>query len=214
MLSACVSAPLDYESSTHTVRSGETLYTIAWRYGVDYRTLARWNSLSDPDRIFPGQQLRLRGPGGTRAVAATRTTAERPRAAPPPSPVAEPEPAWIWPTQGRIAAGFGSADGIGAGIAVAGTSGQAVRAASGGRVVYIGTGLAGYGQLIIIKHSDTWLSAYGHTDEVLVGQGDSVSSGQRIAAMGLGPRRQPRLHFEIRRNGSPVDPLALLPAQR
>jgi lipoprotein NlpD len=124
-----------------------------------------------------------------------------------------PEPAWSWPANGRVAAAFGSQEGIGTGIALAGADGQPILAAADGRVVYVGTGLAGYGQLAIVKHNDTYLSAYGHIERVVVGQGDTVARGERIASMGLGPRRQARLHFEIRRNGVPVDPLALLPSR-
>jgi lipoprotein NlpD len=102
---------------------------------------------------------------------------------------------------------FGSRDGIATGVGIRGREGQPVRAAAAGRVVYAGSGLIGYGQLVIIKHSDTYLSAYGHNSRLLVGQGQDVVRGAAIAAMGFGPERQPRLHFEIRRNGVPVDPL-------
>ncbi|MGD2168439.1 MAG: peptidoglycan DD-metalloendopeptidase family protein, partial [Gammaproteobacteria bacterium] len=205
-----------YESPTHVVRAGETLYTIAWQHGVDYRALAAVNRLSNPDLIFPGQRLRLRSPSAAVAATDARSTADRKIRAPARSPQAAvlPQPSWSWPTHGELAARFGSDDGIGTGIAVTGRSGQSILAAADGRVVYVGTGLVGYGQLVIVKHNDAWLSAYGHTEAVLVGQGDTVSQGERIAAMGLGPRRQPRLHFEIRRNGVPVDPLSLLPARR
>ena len=219
-LSACTPSLLDYESATHTVRSGETLYTIAWRHGLDHRDLARWNSLANPDLIYAGQQIRLRPPardraGGRDTPPARSTAPARGAAAARPLPQARmlPAPAWTWPVRGRVVAGFGSAEGIGSGIAVSGSSGQAVHAAASGQVVYVGTGLAGYGQLVIVKHNDTYLSAYGHTESVLVAQGDAVARGDRIASMGLGPRRQARLHFEIRRNGVPVDPLALLPPQ-
>ena len=220
VLSACAPTRLDYESPSHVVRRGETLYTIAWQHGVDYRQLARWNSLSNPDLIYPGQRLRVRAPeaasAGSRSATAPRPTPQpQARTSAPPRVAAPlPQPSWMWPTAGQIAAGFGSTDGIGSGIAVAGTSGQSIQAAASGRIVYVGTGLAGYGQLVIVQHNDAWLSAYGHTERVLVEQGDTVERGQRIASMGLGPRRQPRLHFEIRRNGEPVDPLPLLPAQR
>lgn len=216
VLGACTPARLDYESGTHVVRRGETLYTIAWQHGVDYRQLARWNALSNPDLIFAGQRLLVRPPGGTRGAADTQPTSERtapPQPAQPRAAAVLPQPNWSWPTQGRVAARFGSDEGIGSGIALAGSGGQSIHAAAGGRVVYVGTGLAGYGQLVIVQHNDAWLSAYGHTERVLVNQGDAVDQGEHIASMGLGPRRQPRLHFEIRRNGVPVDPLTLLPSQ-
>ena len=106
---------------------------------------------------------------------------------------------------------YGSASGTGKGIAIGGVVGQDVRAAAPGRVVYAGDGLVGYGQLLIIKHNDTYLSAYGHNDRLVVAEGDTVERGQVIAAMGMGPGRLPQLHFEIRRNGTPVDPLGHLP---
>ena len=229
LLAGCASSLPDYSAQTHTVRAGETLYAIAWQYGVDHRALGRWNGLSDPNLIFPGQRLLIRpadGPTAPRSPTASsapvRTSPSSPGAgsappAPRPAPAArvvtQPAPDWNWPTRGVIVARFGASDGIDSGIALAGMSGQTVVAAAAGNVVYVGTGLAGYGQLVIVKHNDTYLSAYGHTDRVLVSQGDSVARGQRIASMGLGPRRQARLHFEIRRNGVPVDPLPLLPAQ-
>jgi len=207
-IGACAPSLVDYGTTTYTVRSGETLYTIAWRYGIDYRELARWNSLDNPDVIYAGQTLRLRPPERVTAAPVAVTASARPAPA-----RAAPQPAWIWPARGSVVAGFGSPDGIGTGIAVAGTSGEPIVAAADGRVVYVGTGLAGYGQLAIVKHNDTYLSAYGHVEGVIVAQGDEVKRGQRIASMGLGPRRQARLHFEIRRNGIPIDPQPLLPPQ-
>jgi lipoprotein NlpD len=216
-LGACAPSLQNYEGDYHIVQSGETLYTISWRRGIDYRDLARWNALDDPNLIFVGQRLRLRPPpqsartsaSGEPRQANVPASAAAP-ARPLPTPVVLPAPEWLWPTPGSVVAPFGSRDGIGTGISIAGTRGQTIRAAAGGRVVYVGTGLAGYGQLVIIKHNDTYLSAYGYTDGVRVDQGQEVVSGQAIALMGLGPRRQPRLHFEIRRNGNPVDPLSMV----
>jgi len=121
---------------------------------------------------------------------------------------------WAWPTDGSIVARFGADDGVGSGIGIGGREGQPVRAAAGGRVVYAGGGLIGYGQLVIIKHDETFLSAYGYNAELLVTQGQDVVRGATIALMGKGPNRQPRLHFEIRRNGVPVDPLLFVTAPR
>src|SRR5690606_27429846 len=135
----------------------------------------------------------------------------RPPAAPQPTVGTVAQPAWRWPVEGRAVRGFGSADGIGSGIAITGRVGEPVRAAAPGRVVYAGGGLIGYGQLVIIKHNDAYLSAYGHNRRLLVEQGESVQRGQTIAEMGFGPERQPQLHFEIRRNGTPIDPLRELP---
>jgi len=123
-------------------------------------------------------------------------------------------PAWLWPTDGQVATRFGSSVGIATGIGIRGREGQPVRAAASGRVVYVGSGLIGYGQLVIIKHSEAYLSAYGYNSRVLVSQGQDVARGATIAFMGQGPERQPRLHFEIRRDGVPIDPLLLLQAPR
>ena len=194
----------------HVVRRGETLYTIAWRYGRDYRDLARWNGLGDGSLIFPGQVIRLAPPSGSSAPA--RPPA--PNSAPPLPPVSEqPSPRWAGPTRGAVAVNFGGRPGSGTGILIGGRAGQPVVAAAAGRVVYSGGGLIGYGQLIIVKHNDTYLSAYGHNSTLLVTEGDPVRQGQRIATMGEGPGRQPRLHFEIRRNGMPVDPRDYLPTR-
>ena len=109
---------------------------------------------------------------------------------------------------------FGADGTIGSGIGIAGREGQPVRAAAAGRIVYAGGGLIGYGQLVIIKHDETFLSAYGYNSELLVTQGQDVARGATIARMGNGPNRQPRLHFEIRRNGVPVDPLLFVSAPK
>jgi lipoprotein NlpD len=123
-------------------------------------------------------------------------------------------PQWSWPADGAVVMGFGSPTGIATGIAIAGREGQPVRAAAAGHVVYAGSGLIGYGQLVILKHNDTYLTAYGHNGRLFVTQGQDVAAGATIALMGLGPERQPRLHFEIRRDGTPVDPLRYLPPPR
>jgi lipoprotein NlpD len=141
-----------------------------------------------------------------------RPSASTPRPGNPPAAVAPPR--WAWPTDGRIVASFGSDAGIESGIAIAGREGQPVRAAAAGRVVYAGGGLMGYGQLVIIKHDETFLSAYGYNSDLLVTQGQDVVRGATIALMGQGPGRQARLHFEIRRNGVPVDPLLFVTAPR
>jgi lipoprotein NlpD len=207
------------QTRVHVVRAGETLYQIAWQHRVDQRDLARWNSLSNPDLIHVGQRLRLAPPAAAVARGAARRppppVANRPAAAPrSPAPPAALPPPWIWPTDGQVVTRFGAADGIATGIGIRGREGQPIRAAAAGRVVYAGNGLIGYGQLVIVKHDDTYLSAYGHNSRLLVSQGQDVMRGQTIAVMGLGPERQPRLHFEIRLNGVPVDPLLYLAARR
>jgi len=193
----------------HVVRTGETLYTIAWRYGKDYRDLAKWNRLGSGALIYPGQVLRLQPPPASTVRRQNRPPDKEPK--PLPAIPTAPPPPWIWPTNGPIVVEFGGRPGSSTGILIGGKSGQRVRAAAAGRVVYSGGGLIGYGQLIIVKHNDTYLSAYGHNASLLVKEGDSIKKGQRIATMGDGPGRKPRLHFEIRRNGKAVNPRQYLP---
>ena len=213
-LVACV-APTRWDHTprqSHVVRSGETLFTIAFRYGKDFRDLARWNRLGDGSLIYPGQVIRLTPPsGGSVSATAAKPPAPPKRRVPPPP--SDPPPTWVWPTNGRIVAEFDGKPGSGTGIVIGGRAGQPVRAAAAGRVVYSGGGLIGYGQLIILKHNDTYLSAYGHNASLLVKEGDIIRQGQRIATMGEGPGKEPRLHFEIRRNGKPVEPRRYLPAR-
>jgi lipoprotein NlpD len=125
----------------------------------------------------------------------------------------QPPPPWTWPTAGRIDVEFGGKPGTGTGVLINGKAGQSINAAASGRVVYAGSGLIGYGQLIIVKHNDTYLSAYGYNASLLVKEGATIKKGQRIATMGEGPERKARLHFEIRRNGKPVNPRQYLPAR-
>ena len=209
LLASCGSGPKWYDNpDTHIVRSGETLYSIAFRYGKKPEDLARWNRLGNGSLIYPGQTLRLTPPSGS-----TRTTAGAPRPAAKPLPKIpdQPSPKWAWPTSGRISVEFGAKPGPGTGVLINGKSGQPIVAAAPGRVVYAGSGLIGYGQLIILKHNDTYLSAYGYTASLQVKEGQVVKQGQRIATMGEGPERKARLHFEIRRNGQPVNPRQFLP---
>lgn len=201
----------------HVVRSGETLYAIAWRYGKDPVQLARWNGIEDPSRIYPGQVIRLNAPAGmsdtSTAPAAPSSKSSSPPATSrelPPIPT-QPSPNWAWPAAGQVAVEFGDRPGTGTGLLIGGRLGDPVRAAAPGRVVYAGDGLIGYGKLIILKHNDTYLSAYGHNASLLVREGETIDKGQRIATMGEGPGREPRLHFEIRQNGKPVDPRQYLP---
>jgi lipoprotein NlpD len=198
-------------AESHVVRSGETLFTIAFRYGKNHRDLARWNRLGDGTLIYPGQLIRLTPPSGSAPRPLAAKPAPRPRSAPPEPQ--DPPPKWEWPTNGRIVAGFSGNPGSGTGLGIRGRAGQPVQAAAAGRVVYSGGGLIGYGQLIILKHNDTYLSAYGHNASLLVKEGDNIRKGQRIATMGEGPGQEPMLHFEIRQNGKPVDPRRFMPAR-
>jgi lipoprotein NlpD len=222
----------DTNPGSHRVRQGESLYSIAWKYGLDYPDLAKWNNIRSPYTIYAGQKLRTRPPGtASAAVPTSRTHALRLPAKPvktspvqtaalPQAPTtvsgARPQQEdtrlhWRWPAEGRLVRRF-ELDGSGKkGIAIAGRQDSPVVAAAGGRVVYRGSGLVGYGRLIIVKHNNNYLSAYGHNRELLVNEGDQVRTGQVIARMGSSGTKQVMLHFEIRRNGKPVDPLQLLP---
>lgn len=184
---------------TYEVRPGDTLYRIAARHGLDHRDVARWNRLGDGSLIYPGQRLRLRPPAASGPAPATIATGT------------EPPPAWRWPAEAEVAQRFGESRRTASGILLSGRPGQPVVAAAGGEVVYAGSGLAGYGLLAIVRHDAHWLSAYGHNAELRVREGDRVTAGQEIGRMGAGAGLPGALHFEIRRDGEPVDPLAWLP---
>lgn len=208
MLAACGTRD-GWRSDQHIVRQGETLYSIAFRYGKDPAELARWNRLGDGSLIYAGQVILLAPPAAGSAAQSSRAPAPKPL----PEIPSQPPPPWTWPTDGRVSVEFGGRPGTGTGILIDGKLGQSITAAASGRVVYAGSGLIGYGQLIILKHNDTYLSAYGYNASLLVAEGETIKRGQRIATMGEGPERKARLHFEIRRNGRPVNPRQFLPAR-
>jgi lipoprotein NlpD len=298
-------APSEGEArpQTYTVKKGDTLHAIALDNGLDYRELAAWNNIENPNKIVPGQVLRIAPPGtapaastgvqtmplrsaapvqsgdagfsppAAAAVAAaaaaggrnTESYKTQPKAikepyseqalrdvqraagaapaampapaepAPPPTiamvaPPATATPAeprtvpkaasappddrekldWGWPAKGKVVTQFSDTTSL-KGIDIAGSAGQPVTASAGGKVVYAGSGLRGYGKLIIIKHNDAYLSAYAHNRDILVKEGQQVVKGQKIAEMGNTDTDQVKLHFEIRRQGKPVDPLRYLP---
>ncbi len=218
LLSGCGNQALRWEHDSYTVRSGDTLYAIAWHFGIDHRSLAQWNRLGSGDVIYPGQRLRLKPPAGgaspgpaRKKVAAAREPAGKPEKGDVRAPAHHSPLEWQWPTEGRVVAAFGDRASVGKGIDIGGKTGQPVHAAAAGRVVYAGSGLVGYGQLIIIKHNEEYLSAYAHNEKLLVQQGDAIARGQRIATMGSGPGHKPMLHFEIRVDGEAVDPVRFLP---
>lgn len=233
--------------NSHTVNPGDTLYSIAWFYGVDYRDLAAHNGIEEPFTIYPGQRLDVgldpkrrvangtgQGPGApTRSLTTepggtakatsqssatqfppVRTSAPTRGAA---TPARKPAAAtrgtnikrWTWPVKGQIVTDFASSGRKG--VDISGKLGQPIMAAADGRVVYAGGGLRGYGELIIVKHNKRYLSAYAHNNRILVKEGDEVKIGQRIAEMGSTGTDSVRLHFEIRRDGKPVDPVRYLP---
>ena len=232
------------------MRRGDTLYSIAFRNGLDYRELASANGIGPPYTIYPGQEIRLQtqsarsvssAPAPRRADPPARSTIPPGSpgkvvavpAAPPgkavtatqpatPAPVSPPKPSPVevagsqgvnfrWPAEGQLVATFVSGDQTRQGVNIAGRAGDPVRAAADGEVVYSGNGLIGYGELIIVKHNATLLSAYGHNRRRLVQEGERVKAGQQIAEMGSSSATRDMLHFEIRRNGKPVDPLGFLP---
>lgn len=202
------SSALRWAPEYHVVQGGDTIYSIAFRYGIDQRDLRAWNRIDNASLIRPGQRLRLSPPSSAVAGGGATTPKTAPRAPPAPQPVQSV--GWRWPTDGKVIASYGASAKTQSGIQIGGKRGQSVRAASGGQVVYAGSGLPGYGQLLIIKHNNDYLSAYGHNDRLLVKEGQTVKRGQPIARMGLGPGRRPLLHFEIRRRGQPVDPIPFL----
>lgn len=239
----------------HMVRKGETLFSIALDYGLDYRELAQWNAIGDPSVIRVGQVLRLTPPTSTVTSAPFRTApgvqgrplgdtaaadagiktqpkavhvpyseqayvqlaSIKPEVAPRTESRAPPEReegeggiTWAWPANGKVVGGFSDSGNL-KGISIAGKLGQPVLASAPGRVIFSGTGIRGFGKLIVIKHNNTFLSVYAHNSELLVKEGQSVARGQKIAEMGSTDTDRVQLHFEIRRYGKPVDPIKLLP---
>lgn len=251
-------APASTAGSTdfYTVKRGDTLYGIALDHGQDYREIAAWNNIANPNLIQVGQVLRVTPPPGAAGAGESGVIVRpvSPSGAPPaaqsgvvtepsgakrpysdealaqaqgkPAPAAKPaekptekpaapaadgeEVAWGWPMNGRIIGQF-TESGTNKGIDIAAKVGDAVNAAGPGRVVYAGQGLRGYGRLVIIKHNNTYLSAYAHNSSILVKEGQTVTRGQKIAEAGNTDSDVPKLHFEIRRQGKPVDPIKLLP---
>lgn len=201
--------------ATTLVQRGDTLFSIARRNNIQPADLAAWNGLSEPYTIYPGQSLKLYPGSAARpgASSAPKPTASAPTPAPVASAPASSGFAWRWPADGALVGQFVAGETTKQGIDIAGSSGQQVRAAADGVVVYSGNGLVGYGELIIIKHNEQWLSAYGHNRKRLVNEGQNVKAGQPIAEMGRSGATRDMLHFEIRYNGKPVDPLLYLPKQ-
>ena len=223
LMCACTSA-LRWAPETHVVQSGETVYSIAFQYGIDQRDLIGWNQLGSGGLIFSGQRLRLTAPNAytsgpsssssssrASSPASSKARRQEPVRRSPPGQSAAAAVKWRWPTEGLIIAGYGATAKTQSGIQIAGKRRQPIYAAASGEVVYAGSGLPGYGQLLIIKHNSGYLSAYGHNQKLMVGEGDRVQAGQQIAMMGDGPGQRPLLHFEIRYSGQPVNPLGYLP---
>jgi len=227
-------------SGYYTVRRGDTLYSIAFRYGLDYRYLAKLNGIGSGNRIYAGQRLKLEGKLPVTSTVAKSSTTSKPvisRKADSPKPkteakstskkepVAKPAAStrsktsapkavplrWKWPADGSLLARFSARGKVNKGIDIGGQRGDTVRAAAGGTVVYAGNGLLGYGNLIIINHNSEYLSAYGHNSRIMVTENDKVKVGEKIAEIGNTGATRNMLHFEIRKDGRPVNPLQYLP---
>lgn len=239
--------PQGEANARYTVQAGDTLYSIAFRSGLDYRELAAQNNIPVPYRIYPGQTLHLvnaktallrgesqknpvsphkSGLNGSnlsnissmkplpdnKAVAPqnqtgyVRSQTVKQNTSTAPSPVSSSKIVWSWPVRGPILATFSNAEHGNKGLDIGGAAGTQVRAAASGEVVYAGNALRGYGNLIIIRHNDDYLSAYAHNRKLLVKERDTVVSGQQIAEMGSTDATSTRLHFEIRFRGKSVDP--------
>lgn len=225
----------DTRPATYTVKPGDTLMRIALESGQAWRDIARWNGIENPNLIEVGQVLRVLPPTGevlaTKPVTTPRieakpldaagakpsTPAASGAAATPASAPAVPakdnddDVQWAWPAAGPVAAAFD--ENRNKGLAITGKAGDPVLAAADGRVVYAGSGLRGYGNLVIVKHNATYLTAYAHNQTLLVKEDQVVRKGQKIAEMGSSDAERVQLHFEVRRQGKPIDPAKLLPAR-
>jgi len=212
-------SPLDRRNTQYSVQAGDTLHAISFKTGIAYQNLAKWNGLAPPYRIYVGDALNLR---------AGMPIAKR--ASSKPAPVAQPRPPktrlaskplpeaklpatvsrWQWPAKGKLGKTF-SRKKAQYGIEIQGNRSSPVVSAAPGQVVYAGDGIKGYGELVIVKHSDRYISAYAYNDRILVREGDRVKAGQQLARMGSTGTRGVKLHFEIRKDGEPVNPLRYLP---
>ena len=219
----------------YSVKPGDTLIRIGLDHGQAARDIARWSNIDNPNRIEVGQVLRVVPPvaainaanavvtkpvtAGTvttlpaapASAAASAATAPSSATASTPAPTADDDIDWIWPTNGTVLAGFDEVKNKG--LDIGGVAGDSVVAAADGRVVYVGAGLRGYGNLIILKHNNTFLTAYAHNKTLLIKEDQSVRKGQKIAEMGNSDADRVKLHFEVRRQGKPVDPAKYLPAR-
>ena len=230
----------DLQRGYYIVRGGDTLYSIAWRYGFDFRDLAEWNKIGAPYTIYPKQTIRLKSslqkmvksktlqPGPivadtnvskskpnkvvkieTKVRKTKKAIVEKPKPKIKKTRLSSGKIKWQWPVKGKIVQS--DLPTSKKGLDIGGLFGQEVKAAAAGDVVYSGSGLLGYGRLIIIKHNETYLSAYAHNSELMVSEGDEVTLGQKIAKMGKTSNGRALLHFEIRKNGQSVNPIGLLP---
>ena len=244
----------EYTASTYEVRPGDTLFAVAWFTGNDYQDIAKFNEISEPYTIFPGQKLRLTAPvskpSPTKRSNVTTNRSTDPTSPPIAKRVIDPPKSqayvereqdvkaqnntdvkkssgivkkttpktfpdkvakWIWPAEGKLVGTFSKAESGNKGIDIAGERGSKVVAAASGKVVYSGNALRGYGRLVIIKHTDTFLSAYAYNETILVKEREWVYAGQKIATMGSSGTDSVKLHFEVRYRGKSLNPLRYLP---
>lgn len=218
MLSSCLSdtsyAPVvnawqepEAQTGVYRVRKGDTIYSIAWTFGFDYRELAEANDLRPPYDVHSGQVLKMSVLPRQPKVIKTYATQDKQPLVEQKKIVVQPfHETWRWPVRGRIVKRYSSNLAGNRGINIAGYLGEPISAAASGEVVYSGDGVRGYGNLLIIKHSDSYLSAYAYNKKLLVKLGQRVQAGQTIAEMGRNNEGRVVLHFEIRRNGKPVNP--------
>lgn len=214
-------------SGVHRVQSGDTLFSIAFSYGLDYRQVAEINNIKAPYTIYPNQKLRLKGTSKRAPQAVAKSTPKQPAtpvtksstakvnsSSKPVSTVNVPDKnvsSWHWPVIGSVTKGFSNAGVSSKGIDIKGKDAEHVKAAADGVVVYAGNGLIGYGNLVIVKHNDVYLSAYAYNERILVKEKQSVRAGDSLAIIGGKGAERPLLHFEVRRDGQPIDPLKVLP---
>ena len=220
--------PLSYQ-----VKPGDTMFAIAWRFGWDYKKLAKANAINSPYTIYVGQVIYFNEINDNSAIKAPveKGAVKKPVVIAKETPKKQPYSAskkvdkspilkaytgsksvkWSWPLRGKLIQVFANKAGASNGIDLSSSLGKSVKAASSGIIVYSGSGIQGYGKLVVVKHNDTFLSAYAYNSRILVEEGAIVSAGQVIAEVGKGPQLDPRLHFEIRKNGKPVNPLRYLP---
>lgn len=252
VLTACTSPAIYHDKNfnppvyfgKHVVRKGDTLYSIAWRYGREMKELARENSIKPPYVIVPGQKINLEKRYETRnldlkkegkASTKQKNVTDRKEKIRNGKNVTKNKKTkhinkinWQWPHLGPILAtysvsgsskgsnrakGKSSGNDLNKGVDITGKLGSPIYAAADGEVVYAGSGLLGYGNLVIINHNETYLSAYAHNQRILVKEGQIIKRGRKIAEMGSSDSKQVMLHFEIRRNGEPVDPMKYLPSR-
>lgn len=199
----------------YVVQKGDTLFAIAFRYSLNYIKLAEANNITPPYKIFPGDTIYLR-----EAPRIAAKPAPKPTVKPAPKPVAEPKPQdstvpysqpgpWIWPVKGKIVKTFDNS--LNKGVDIVAAIGTPIRSSKSGTVIYAGSQLKGYGNLIIVRHDARYLSAYAHNREIFVKEGQQVKQGDVIAELGMSGAQTPKLHFEIRLDGKPINPLGLLP---